>query len=348
MSQSLIIQQAAPGRAALDLKHTQSSREESTSHVDFFKSQSDCIDGIGKQPQKKTRLNPVDIADLLARKIPPKKEILCPWLREKDLAMIYAPRELGKTWFALNIAYAIASGGEFLKYCTIEPRRVLYVDGEMAAILMQERIMKISQSSERQISDSSFFKLITHDLEEHPIRDLGTKLGQEDINAHIDEFDVLILDNLSCLFRSGDENEASSWVVIQEWLLWLRKMGKTVIIIHHAGKGGQQRGSSKKEDVLDTVIALKKPKDASPSDGARFEVHYEKNRGFGGEAAKPFEASLVVTAEGISQWMLKDVEGRNQEEALSLLKEGMTVTDVAKELGVNKSTVSRWKKNARQ
>ena len=239
-----------------------------------------------KQFLKKNRLNPVDIADLLTRKLPPKKEILAPWLREKDLTMIYAPRGLGKTWFALNIGYAIASGGEFLKYKAQEPWRVLYVDGEMAAVLMQERITKIVQSSEKDLPEPSFFRLITHDLEEYPIRDLAGKLGQEDINAHIDSFDVLILDNLSCLVRSGDENEAGSWVIIQEWLLFLRKVGKTAIIIHHAGKGGQQRGTSKREDILDTVIALKKVKNSSPSDGVKFEVHYEKNRTFDGDAAK--------------------------------------------------------------
>ena len=33
----------------------------------------------------------------------------------------------------------MASGGAFLKWTTPKPRRVLYVDGEMPAIAMQER-----------------------------------------------------------------------------------------------------------------------------------------------------------------------------------------------------------------
>jgi hypothetical protein len=61
-----------------------------------------------------------------------------------------------------------------------------------------------------------------------------------------------------------------------------------------AGKGGQQRGTSRREDVLDTSISLRRPADYSPAEGARFEVHYEKHRGFYGADAEPFEAKLEM------------------------------------------------------
>lgn len=123
----------------------------------------------------------------------------------------------------------------------------------MPAATIQERLSKIAQASEKQLLDPSFLGLITPDLQEAGIRDLSTYEGQSDINQYLEDFDVLILDNLSTLVRSGNENEAESWVAVQEWVLTLRKAGKSVIFIHHAGKGGQQRGTSKKEDVLDTV-----------------------------------------------------------------------------------------------
>jgi putative DNA primase/helicase len=62
--------------------------------------------------------------------------------------------------------------------------------------------------------------------------------------------------------------------------LQLRRAGKSVILIHHAGKSGRQRGTSRKEDVLDTIISLRRPPDYSPDQGARFEVYYEKSLGF--------------------------------------------------------------------
>jgi putative DNA primase/helicase len=66
------------------------------------------------------------------------------------------------------------------------------------------------------------------------------------------------------------------------------------LIVHHAGKGGQQRGTSRREDVLDTSISLRRPEDYRPAEGARFEVHFEKHRDFFGEDAAPFEAKLEV------------------------------------------------------
>ena len=68
---------------------------------------------------------------------------------------------------------------------------------------------------------------------------------------------------------------------------------KSVLVIHHGGKSGQQRGTSRKEDVLDTVIALRKPPDYQADQGARFEIHFEKSRGFFGPEAEPFEVRLV-------------------------------------------------------
>jgi hypothetical protein len=81
----------------------------------------------------------------------------------------------------------------------------------------------------------------------------------------LNDFDLIVLDNLSTLVRSGRENESESWLPVQEWALQLRKRGKSILFVHHAGKTGQQRGTSKKEDVLDTVISLKRPKDYSPN-----------------------------------------------------------------------------------
>ena len=106
------------------------------------------------------------------------------------------------------------------------------------------------------------------------------------------------------------------------------------------------KGTSKKEDVLDTVINLKHPKDYSPRDGARFEIHFEKARGFDGDAAKPFEVSLNTKDEKL-EWSFKEVDDRDFEVAIDLHSDGMSMTDIAKEIGVNKSTVSRWIVKAR-
>jgi len=79
--------------------------------------------------------------------------------------------------------------------------------------------------------------------------------------------ELVILDNLATLCRVGKENESESWLPIQDWLLRLRRRGIAVIVIHHANKSGGQRGTSSREDVMDTVIALRPTKEHTGRDG---------------------------------------------------------------------------------
>ncbi len=77
---------------------------------------------------------------LAAAQLPKRETILDPILSQKSLALLYGPRGLGKTFFALGIAWAAASGGSFLNWRASRPHRVVYVDGEMAAVDMKRRL----------------------------------------------------------------------------------------------------------------------------------------------------------------------------------------------------------------
>jgi putative DNA primase/helicase len=94
----------------------------------------------------------------------------------------------------------------------------------------------------------------------------------------LSDVDLVIFDNLSTLCTNGSESACDAWVPMQNWLLKLRRQGVAVLLVHHAGTNGRQRGTSRREDALDTVIALRRPEDYSPEQGARFEVHFEKLR----------------------------------------------------------------------
>src|SRR5215831_12894374 len=90
---------------------------------------------------------------------------------------------------------------------------------------------------------------------------------------------------------------------VQEWALAQRRASRSVLFIHHAGNSGTQRGTSRKEDVLDTVIGLRRPPDYLVEQGARFEVHFEKSRGFYGSDAEPFETRLLG-----DQWTISPIK----------------------------------------
>ena len=162
----------------------------------------------------------------------------------------------------------------------------------MRAVDIQERFHNIRAMSELE-PDPKFLTIVAADTFRDGLPNLADKGAQQLYADVIGDADLVIADNLSTLCPSLKENDADSWGPVQEWALSLRRANKSVLLIHHGGKGGTQRGTSRKEDVLDTVISLRRPPDYSPAEGARFEIHFEKARGFYGDQAQPFEAQLI-------------------------------------------------------
>jgi hypothetical protein len=274
--------------------------------------------------------------ELLKRQFPPREMILSPFLPEKGLVMIFAERGIGKTWAGLNIAHAVAGGGSFLRWRAPRPRRAVYIDGEMSAEAIKDRYALIVAGAEFDAPEDNF-RLVAADLQPDGLPDLSDPASQRFYDTAIADAELIVIDNLSTVCRSHRENEADSWAPVQSWCLRQRAAGKSVLLIHHAGKGGAQRGTSRKEDVLDAVVALRRPADYVATQGARFEVHFTKARGFFGEDASPFEARLVD-----GRWETGElVAGDGDDEIFALRNGGATVREIAERLGVPKSTVSR-------
>ncbi len=294
---------------------------------------------------KTPRIHVVSIRDFLSMNLPERNILMSPWLPSQGLCMLYGYRGLGKTYILLGVGAALAGGGSFLKWQCSEPRKVLYIDGEMPASVMRERIASVIIGAETEPKDD-YFQLITPDLQENGIPDLATLEGQAVIDVFAQEADVIILDNISTLCRAGAENKSEDWMPVQSWALSLRRRGKSIIFVHHEGKNGFQRGTSKREDVLDTVIKLKKPGDYNPSQGLRVEVHFEKSRGIYGDDVKPFEAALSIGEDKRAAWTVKDLEESLTERVVSMLNDGIPQNEIADLLGVAKGTVSKHKKKA--
>jgi putative DNA primase/helicase len=302
---------------------------------------------IAQASETAPSLQPLNAAEFLARILPARRNIIDPWLPEKGLAMLVAPRGIGKTLFALSTAYAASCGGNYLGFEVPVPYRTLYIDGEMPARSMQERLAAIVQGFDQQPPDPDYFRILSADLTEDGLPDLSTQEGQAIIDAQVGDSQLIVLDNLSTLVRSGKENEAESWSPVQDWVLRHRRAGRSVLLVHHAGKNGTPRGTSKREDVLDTVIALRRPQDYSSDQGARFEVHFEKARGFYGDNAQPFEAMYELRDNG-AEWSRKAIEDVDMLRVVDALNNGLSIRDAAKEHGLSKSKAHRLKTVAQE
>ena len=289
------------------------------------------------------KLRTLTAEELLSLELPPRQYALDPILPLPGLAMIYAPRGLGKTYLALSVSFAIASGSRALLWDAPKPLRVLHIDGEMPAPALQERLTQIMEGCGLVLPDAHFLRFVIGDLAPDGLPNIAGPDGMKAIEQASADADVILLDNLSTLAAGMRENEADDWGPFQAWLMRMRRAGKLVILIHHAGKGGNQRGTSRREDALDTVIALRRPPDYNPAEGARFELHLEKVRGAIGTAVAPFEARLIPAENGGLTWALNDLQTGQRDRAILLLGEGASVRDVAEAVGISKSAVQRLK-----
>jgi hypothetical protein len=286
-------------------------------------------------------LKPITLTNFLDAKIPEREAILEGLLHQRATAMVYSWRGVGKTWFMLGLGWAAASAGQFLKWKAKRTHKVLHVCGELVASELQARL-KIIAGPSADRGHCLNYRLLSSDLHDYGIPDLASPEGQAAIERVLGDTELLLLDNISTLFRAGVENEAESWVPVQNWFLKLRRRGVAIVVVHHAGKAKEQRGTSKREDILDLVLSLRTPDDYDPeSDDARFDVRFEKGRGLKGAEKAPFEAKLETQEGKAAAWKVRDIEESRFDAIRDLLAEKKSVRQIADAIGLSKSAVQR-------
>lgn len=291
------------------------------------------------------------MGELLRMDIPPRQYILYPFIQEKSLCMLYAKRGTGKTFVGLSIALAVSAGVDIMNFRVEKPHKVLYIDGEMPAQTMQERLSLLAMGLGGIYTGQDNLLILTPDRQDIPMPNLASAEGQQAIAPLLNDVKLLIVDNISALCQYGKENDAESWIPMQKWLLELRRQGIAVLLIDHAGKNGDNRGTSKKQDILDAVIALETPERHKASDGCSFVVRYTKSRCICGEDVSEYEAHLEEDEIGGLAWRVsKHITPKQQkhEETLSKVKElldkRLTYRVIAQQMGISKSTVGEFAK----
>ena len=163
---------------------------------------------------------------------------------------------IGKTWFTLEMLCSIATGQSFLgKYNVVNPKPVIYIDGEMPFDSIRERInlimarymWQIKKPSEIKIHLSNPFlwekeKLSSPKINNKNIQDLLHREIKE-LSEHYDSSLFICFDNLSCL-TDYKENDNDDWTKMLDFYTTLKTEGHSICHIHHVGKSGDQRGAS--------------------------------------------------------------------------------------------------------
>ena len=301
------------------------------------------------QPVNLENYKSISVEEMATDTPPPQEYIFHPCLPTQGIAWIYAPSGIGKTLFTANLAYAIANGGSFLKYKCPIPRKVLYVDGEMAYNQLYSRIMTIRER-EGKLDYPENLQFLTPDkILPFRMPKMDTIEGQNIYTEKLlkEEFEVIVFDNLTML-SAFDENSAQEWKPIGDWQLHLRSLGKTIINVHHSGKDAKvYRGSSAMIASADVVISLQPVNENDLEDELinckKFKVKYEKARNFSGQDALPFEVNFMNKI-----WSFQSLERTEMERVVEMTNLKMTQTNIAKELNCGQSKVAKLAGKARR
>ncbi|WP_156612391.1 AAA family ATPase, partial [Paramagnetospirillum marisnigri] len=294
---------------------------------------------------------------LLATEFPPEEYILSPLIEKGGLYMVYGPAGLGKTWFTAGLAVAAASGKPFLKWSASRPYRVAYIDGEMPGRKMQWRLQSISKAlgADPGVVGKNLFYLgrTTQDA-----KALFPDLANPGDHPKVVEFlravkpDLVILDNLFTLCRSGDRNDVQFWDGVQEFLLDQRARGRSVIAVQHTNKANGYHGTSAQSVVMDEMISLEFPGEPN-AQGARFVVKFTKARNATGDDAAPLVVDVNQSLDdprGIDGYSWRPLEDDPVEGAVRLLRTGhyRNQGELGKALGKDRTTVSRHLRTAQE
>lgn len=198
-----------------------------------------------------------------------------PWvienlIRSADRVMLYGEPKSGKTWIAIFMALEIAQKGY----------RVLYIDGEMPVSDLVQRFIDMVNLSE--LKDN--IKVISASYEKRSLN----FADDEDVEQYRDDFsnaDVVILDNLQCLFSDALQSTPESNAQLNKFVNTLALRGKTVIMLHHSSRNGHPFGCSAKEFGLELVLRATRKNDT-------ITVFVEKSRGLPSQNLKPLQYKL--------------------------------------------------------
>jgi putative DNA primase/helicase len=201
---------------------------------------------------------------------------------------------------------------------------------------MQERVRQLVGTTEGNL------RIVTLDKQPgHEIPSLSTPLGQSLLEEVIQDTDVLVLDSISTLCNIAT-NDEENWLGLQNWIKRLRSKGLCIIFLHHAGKSGMQRGSSKSEDLLDISMKLSHPDDYDVADGLRCILEFDKVRGIVLTDGGPFEIKMTTENE-TAVWSFVEVEGLEFQKACEMFEEDESIRQIARILDQSPSKIQRWR-----
>jgi hypothetical protein len=248
---------------------------------------------VRRQPEIK-EFKVLTYEDLL--KLPPNKWLIKDVLRQGELATLFGPPGLLKTFIALGLAVEVAVGLPWWDHKTTQGG-VLYIAGEGLYAIRERTIAWAQQFTDRDAIDAflqqRFFVLgdavsfLEPDFEQ--FLEVARRLPSG--------VSLIVVDTLARSMAGGDENSAEDMGLLVRACDRLRKVtGATVMLVHHSGKAdaSSERGSSALRGACDTMMSVA---EGSREGVVRLECSKQKE----GAPFEPIHLELDIVEVGVEE-----------------------------------------------
>ena len=274
----------------------------------------------------------------------PKPEyILFPIIAKRQIRQVFATAGTGKTLYCLHEACALASGYSFLHYTNDKSTKtpVLYVEGEMDASNIQDRLFSIEDAYEREgktlNKDYLFFSVLADQPEMH-FHSLTADVGRENVEITAKQIEertgqkpIIYLDNITAL-TVMQEKEGADWVELMHWLSRLRNKGYHVTFLHHPTKTGQTAsGSNIKERSIDIDMKLATPDEKTmiaEKEEGHTQMHIEFKKWREHKNTWHSKERIAVLSRSSGKWDIYPMLTKTQRGVLDLLKKEKTADEI--------------------
>ena len=228
------------------------------------------------------------LEEFMNMKFKKRQFLIEPFLKDGQTIMIKAKRKHFKSWVGYEIAACASSGGSMGgRFYAPKPSIVLLVEAEMPPDELQDRFQSILTLYDNQSLLSKNLKVTSLELINKDL-DLTSAKGQDWLEKHRIDANVIVIDNLGKVLPDGALLNIKKWRIFYNWVKKLNKQGTSIVLIHHETKDGKTRGTAKMEDDMDLVVALKKSENQELPDDDIIEFRFEACRYLKGDEKAPF------------------------------------------------------------
>ncbi|MDA1230305.1 MAG: AAA family ATPase [Planctomycetota bacterium] len=187
-------------------------------------------------PVRHLNLDPFSAWDLIGKDTPLDLEVIEGILRIGEVANIIAATKVGKSWFALGLAIAVATGRTWMGLKTLKGN-VLLIDNEMRSATLKHRIATVMTAMGIEPSaDHARLDVISLRGQFADIESLELELRK----YNRDEFVLIILDAKYRAFGPLDENSNTDQTLFHNAVDKIAgDLNSAFMMVHHASKGDQ-------------------------------------------------------------------------------------------------------------